>query len=172
MDLVRANAETTKRDAAALGRILVEAVAEGAGLGYLPPLAPADATAYFEGVAAEIAKGSRILIIARVGGDIAGSAQLDLCQRPNGLHRAECQKVMVASAFRRHGVGRALMAAIDQAAREAGRTTLHLDTFADQKARVFYESCGWTHAGDIPEFALTLDGRLGATSLYYKLLSR
>lgn len=170
MRVQRADAAEIRRHAPELAQILRDAVEEGAGLGFVPPLAPTEARAYFERVADEVEKGSRILLLATLDGRVAGSVQLDLCLRPNGRHRAELQKVMVHPAFRRQGVGRALMLATEETARSEGRTTLFLDTFAHQSARALYESCGWTHAGDIPEYALTEKGDLGATSLYYRLL--
>ena len=153
-----------------LADLLREAVGEGAGLGFLPPLGAAEAEACWRQVAEEVRGGRRVALAAREGGRVVGSAQLDLCLRPNGLHRAEVQKVMVRSAHRRRGLGRALLREVDEAARAEGRTTLHLDTFADQPARRVYEACGWVHSGDIPRFARMADGSLGATSVYHKLL--
>lgn len=161
-----------RADLAAFVDLLRDGVASGAGLGFMPPLANAEAESYWARVAGEVDAGTRIVISARVDGALAGSAQLDLCERPNGLHRAEVQKVMVRSTFRRRGIGRAIMRAVDDAARDHGRTSLFLDTFADQDARRLYEAAGWRHAGDIPEFALMADGTLGATSYYYRLLPR
>lgn len=50
------------------------------------------------------------------------------------------------------------------------RSRLFLDTFAHQDAKLLYERAGWTHAGDIPRFALAPEGTLEATSFYYRLL--
>jgi len=166
----RATSKDLLRDADDLAAILTEAVAEGAGLGFLAPVAPAEARAFVEDCARDVDAGARVVLVARLDGAVVGSAQLALCLRPNGTHRAECQKAMVATRARRHGVGRALMRAVSDAARAERRTLLYLDTFADQHARRFYEACGWTHAGDIPDFARTNDGALGATSFYYKRL--
>lgn len=171
MDVREAGADEIEREMDAWVELLADAVASGGGLGFLPPVARDEAEAYFRDVAAEISSGARVVLAARVEGVLAGGAQLDLCQRPNGLHRAEVQKVMVHRRFQRRGVGRALLRAVDEVALERGRTTLHLDTFAHQGARRLYEACGWVHAGDVPAFARTAEGTLGATSLYYKLLA-
>lgn len=169
--LAIASAADIEREQDALTDLLVDAVASGAGMGFLPPLGPSDAHAYWQGVAREIDAGTRVAIVARANGMPVGSAQLDLCQRANGLHRAEVQKVMVHRRARRRGIGRALLRAVDDAARERGRTTLYLDTFAHQDARRLYEAAGWIHAGDIPAFARTAEGDLAATSYYYRLLA-
>lgn len=166
----RADAARVRADALPLADLLSDAVESGGGLGFLPPLARDEALAYWAQVAREVEAGTRVVLCARVDGALAGSAQLDLCQRPNGLHRAEVQKVMVHRRFRRRGLGLALLRAVDEAALDEGRTTLHLDTFAHQEARRAYEAAGWTHAGDIPAFARTPEGTLAATSHYYRLL--
>jgi GNAT superfamily N-acetyltransferase len=159
-----------RAEAVAWADLLADAVGSGAGLGFLPPVPRGDALRWVADVADEVEAGSRVVLAARVGGALAGCAQLALCPRPNGIHRAEAQKVMVHSRFRRRGLGRALMLALEREARARGRTTLHLDTFAHEDARRLYEACGWTHAGDVPAFARTADGGLGATSIYCKLL--
>lgn len=166
----RAGAVDIRRERRAYAQLLVDAVDSGGGMGFLPPLALPEAEAYWDGVAREVDAGTRVVLAARVEGELAGSAQLDLCMRPNGLHRAEVQKVMVHRRHRRRGLGRALMAAVDDAARAHGRTTLYLDTFAHQEARRMYEAAGWVHAGDVPAFARTPEGVLAATSYYYRLL--
>lgn len=154
----------------ALCDLLVDAVDSGGGMGFATPLPLDEARSYWADVARDIEAGARVALGARVDGALVGSAQLDLCQKSNGLHRAEVQKVMVHRRFRRQGIGAALMRAIDAAAREERRSTLFLDTFSHQPARKMYEAAGWRHAGDIPAFARVEDGTLGATSFYYKLL--
>jgi len=46
-----------------------------------------------------------------------------------------------------------------------------LDTLTDSAAASVYRHLGWRHAGSIPEYAATPDGRLHATSYFYKQLS-
>lgn len=170
LDLRRVDAPDLRHRDAAFTDLLIDAVQSGGGMGFLAPLPPEEAAAYWAQVADELELGTRVLLGAWLDGALAGSAQLDLCQRPNGLHRAEVQKVMVHRRVRRRGIGLALLRAVDDAAREHGRTTLVLDTFAHQDARRLYEAAGWTHAGDVPAFARTEDGTLGATSYYYRIL--
>jgi ribosomal protein S18 acetylase RimI-like enzyme len=108
--------------------LLQDAVASGASLGFMPPLSADEARSYWHEVFDGLCKHSRILLAVRREQQIVGSVQLDLVLRKNGLHRAEVQKLMVHRKFRRQGLGRALMTAVEEAARQAGRTLLVLDT--------------------------------------------
>ncbi|MBL8055078.1 MAG: GNAT family N-acetyltransferase [Anaerolineales bacterium] len=154
----------------AFADLLIDAVAAGASVGYLPPLAPAEALAYWRSVQAARAAGERLVWAAWSGADLAGSVQLDLVQRPNGWHRAEVMKLLVHRRFRRRGLGRALMLAAEAAARALGRTTLVLDTLLGEPSEQLYAGLGWQKAGVIPQYARVADGSLQPTVVYYKLL--
>jgi GNAT superfamily N-acetyltransferase len=168
--VVRANASGILAHLPDLVALLREGVDGDAGLGFVAPLDAATAERYWLGVARETSDGARVVLLASRENRLAGSAQLDLCRRPNGLHRAEVQKVMVFERERRQGVGRALMEAIEREARREGRSTLHLDTFEGGVAEALYRSAGWTRTGAIPQFASRAGGRLGTTVIYHKLL--
>ena len=157
---------------AGLVALLRDAVDSGASLGFLPPLDAQEALAYWESVAAAVQGGSRLLLAAlSEAGSVIGSAQLELATPPNGRHRAEVTKVMVQRAARRHGTGRALMLAIEDRARQLGRTTLVLDTRTGDSSERLYRSVGWQLAGTIPRYARSVGGGLEATSIYYRLLT-
>src|SRR5262249_3456026 len=116
-------------------------------------------------------KGSRLLWIAREPDRaVSGSVQLDLETRPNGTHRAEIMKLMVHSARRRRGIGRALMLAAESEARRLGRTTLVLDTRAGDTSERLYRALGWQLAGIIPRYARSADGALDPSAFYYRTL--
>ena len=155
-----------------LAALLQDAVDSGASVGFLPPVSDEEALAYWSGVEAAVAEGSRVLVLATegAGGALLGSAQLDLAGRPNASHRAEVAKVMVHRSARRRGIGRALMEGVEAEARWLGRTTLILDTRQGDPSEVLYRSQGWTLAGTIPRYARSATGSLDATALYYKLL--
>ena len=151
--------------------LLADAVDSGASVGFLPPLLPATASAYWRAVCAEVEAGSRVLLAARDDdGTLVGSAQLELAQRENGRHRAEVAKVMVLRSARRQGIGRSLMLAAEDHARRRGRSTLVLDTRAGDPSERLYASVGWRRVGEIPRYAQSAGGVLHATALYYKLL--
>jgi ribosomal protein S18 acetylase RimI-like enzyme len=164
-------ATTAREEIAALSALLEDAVASGASIGFLPPLAPTEARDYWVGVAEAVGDGLVILLAARdAAGTIVGSAQVALERRPNGRHRAEVAKVMVHTRVRRQGIGRALMRAAEAEARRRGRTTLFLDTRRGDPAERLYRSVGWRYAGSIPRYARSASGALDGNAIYYKLL--
>ena len=156
----------------ALIDILRDSVAGGASVGFLPPLGEVEAAEYWRTVVTAIGDGSRLLLVARQRGEIVGTAQLDLCMRPNGRHRAEVMKVMVLRSARRRGIGRALMLALAAHARRLARTTLVLDTRQGDPSEQLYASTGWIFAGAIPGYAESAGGALDASAFYYRLLER
>lgn len=153
-----------------LAALLQDAVHHGSSIGFLPPLSFETAEAYWLETLDEVEQGQRLLLVSRDAGDVTGAAQLALATKQNGLHRAEVQKLIVHTRFRQRGIARALMAAVDTAARAAGRTLLVLDTEQDSIAEKLYEKCGYTRSGVIPQYALSATGTLITTVVFYKLL--
>ena len=165
------SAESARALEPALAALLKDSVDGGASVGFLPPLDTEEAGRYWQGVLAAIERGSRLLWVARdPDGAITGTIQLDLETRPNGTHRAEVMKLMVHSASRRRGIGRALMLAAEEEARRRGRTTLVLDTRHGDPSEALYRSLGWERAGVIPRYARSADGALDPSAFYYRLL--
>lgn len=180
------SAEDVTRHRAALSALLRDAVDSGASIGFLPPLAEAEADAYWRGVVAAVREGSCLLLVARDAeggadapegsadapeGEIVGTAQLLLATRPNALHRAEVAKVIVHTKVRRRGIGHALMLAVEERARRLGRTTLVLDTRQGDPSERLYTSVGYRLAGAIPAYAKSADGALDPSAFYYRLLT-
>jgi acetyltransferase len=154
-----------------LARLLEDAVDAGASIGFMPPLAAGEADAYWQSVIAALGDGSRVLLGARAeDGGLVGTAQLDLCARANGRHRAEVMKVIVHTKARRRGIGRALMLAAEAEARRRGRTTLVLDTRRGDPSERLYAGVGYTLAGVVPAYARSADGALDPSAFYFKLL--
>ncbi len=168
ISIERLTAEQTRQGLAQLVALLQDTVASGASVGFLHPLADADATAYLRGVIAEMAQGSRHLLVARQGGDIVGMVQLALETKANGLHRAEVQKLMVLRSARNQGIGWRLMETVEALACDLGRTLLVLDTRQGDTAERLYRKMGYIEAGVIPDFALSSQGTLDATVIFYK----
>lgn len=152
----------------ALADILVDVVAHGASVNFLSGFSQADAIGFWRGQLAGIAAGGRILIVADVEGRIVGTVVLTFAPQPNGPHRAEIGKMLVHSSVRRRGIGRALLAEAEAAAREAGKTMLILDTEAGSLGDKLYRAEGWTEIGTMPDHSLTPDGRLSAATFFYK----
>lgn len=150
--------------------LLQDAVRDGASIGFLWPMDRAVAEGFWRGVARETGEGSRALLLALEDEKVIGTIQLGLCMRPNGLHRAEVQKLMVHTGWRRRGLGNALMGAIEAVAREQKRSLLYLDTEPGKPAEAMYERLGWTRAGEIPDYACTPDGHRHSTVIFYRNL--
>jgi len=167
----RVTADTIIAEMPGLCALLEDTVEGGASIGFLWPMSEGEAERYWRSIIPAVESGERILLIASEDARIAGTGQLELCLRANGLHRAEVAKLMVLRAARRRGVGRALMLALEDQARAHKRTTLVLDTFLDGGAENLYRALGWTEAGRVPLYAAWPDGTLGTTVYYYKLLS-
>ena len=156
-----------------LAEILHACVHDGASVGFVMPFGPDDARAYWVSkVAPSHQAGKRIVLTARLGGSIAGTAQLDLDTMPNQRHRGEASKVLVDPKLRRAGVARALMLEIEARAKAAGRWLITLDTAGDA-AEALYRSLGYRVAGSIPFYARdAFEDRYDATRLMYKDLRR
>lgn len=164
------DAEGAAASEGGLAALLVDAVAGGASVGYLPPLSDAEARGWARSVGAAVAEGGRVVLVARAEDRIVGSAQLDLSLRANGLHRAEVAKVMTLTAWRGRGVARSLMLAADDEARRLRRGTLLLDTREGDPSELLYQSLGWVKVGAVPRYARSAGGALHATAFYYKLV--
>jgi ribosomal protein S18 acetylase RimI-like enzyme len=156
-----------------LAQILHACVHEGASIGFVVPFEQSEARAYWlERVAAPHAAGSKLVLVATLGGAIAGTAQLDLDSMPSKRHHAEVSKVLVDPAFRRAGVARTLMQEIERHATKEGRWLLTLDTAGDA-AEALYRSLGYSLAGAIPNYARNaFEESYDATRLMYKDLRR
>jgi ribosomal protein S18 acetylase RimI-like enzyme len=165
------DAGAARRALDALVSLLRDSVDGGASVGFLPPLDTGEAVEYWRHVIDDVAAGSRVLLGAHDGGGrLVGAAQLELAQKPNARHRAEVQKVMVLTAARQRGIGRALMRAIEEEARRHGRTTLVLDTREGDSSERLYRSVGWQLTGVVPRYARSAGGGLDGSAFYWKLL--
>lgn len=150
--------------------LLRNAVDNGASIGFILPLRDVDAYNYWAKVIADLNAGAKVLLTAEADGKIIGSAQLGLETRANGLHRAEVQKLMVHTQARGQGLGTALMNALEQKARDLGRTTLVLDTREGDDAERLYPKLGYVRVGVIPQYVSNENGGFDATVIFYKLL--
>lgn len=153
-----------------LADLLIDCVAEGASLEYLPPLSRDRATAFWKAGSVAVAAGSRVLLAAWLDGRLAGTLTLELVGSENQPHVAGIQKLMVDPAARRAGIGRALLRRAEQAARAHGRRLVMLDTRRGSAAEALYRAEGWTELGAIPGFELDGDRRPQDTVFFWKAL--
>jgi acetyltransferase len=154
-----------------LAELLIDAVHSGASVGFLAPLATTTAEDYWRGVLRSVGE-SLLLWVAELDGSIVGSVQLALCEKENGRHRGEVQKLFVHRSARGHGIATLLMAAAEAEARHRNRTLLVLDTLLGSQAEEVYRHLGWTRAGEIPQYAAAPDGEIFPTVVYFKALSK
>jgi ribosomal protein S18 acetylase RimI-like enzyme len=150
-----------------LSELLVNVVDDGASIGFLPPMKLSNARHYWQ----TVLKPDVILFVAKINNEIVGSIQVHLCTKQNGLHRAEIAKLMTSPNARRKGVARTLMKVAEERAIIEGRTLLTLDTREGDPSNLLYQSLGYIQAGKIPNFALSGEGALDTTVIYYKILT-
>ena len=150
-----------------LADVLIAVVADGASVGFLPPVPREEATGYWRDT---IGPGV-VLLVAEHDGRIVGTVQLQLAMRANGRHRAEVAKLIVDASARRRGIGRQLIEAVEPIARREGRTLLVLDTREGDPSNALYVSMGYQEAGRIPRYARSASGSLDETVFYFKELA-
>jgi ribosomal protein S18 acetylase RimI-like enzyme len=167
----RLTPEQAQRALPTLIDLLVDAVDSGASIGFLPPVTRSEAADYWREVSEVIRTGSKILFAVYGDNDmIAGSVQVEFAGRANALHRAEIQKLMVRTDYRRQGLGRVLMESAERACLSQGRSLVVLDTRKGDPSEKLYESMGYQRAGEIPDYARSAGGELHTTVIFYKQL--
>jgi ribosomal protein S18 acetylase RimI-like enzyme len=149
-----------------LTEVLVSCVAEGASLGFHTPLPVDVARDWWAG----IPRDGVILLVAEQAGRIVGTVQLQPAESENGAHRGEVAKLLVHPAWRRQGIARALMLALEEVARATGKTLLVLDTREGDPSNDLYGALGYREAGRIPGWARDAAGTSSATVFWYKPL--
>ena len=123
------------------------AITEGGGFGWLKPPPRQVLENYWKGV---LLVPERRLVVGRLEGVVAGSAQLSRAPRNN---EAQAFAGTLTSAFvapwaRGHGLGRGIVLEIERLGRELGLAVLNLDLRDTQKAAIgLYESSGVSPLG-------------------------
>ena len=168
--LRRVNAESFAHYRQGLIDLLLDAVGYGASVGFMASLDATGARAYFDDVQDNLNKGNALLWVVVKDEQVQASVQLTLCQKANGLNRAEVQKLLVREQARRRGLGQQLMTALETAALQHKRGLLFLDTEAGSPAEDFYKALGYIRAGEIPDYACDPSGQYKPTALYYNIL--
>jgi GNAT superfamily N-acetyltransferase len=152
-----------------LADLLIDCVDGGASVSFMQPLSLDTALTFWRGVGRAVARGERALLVAEDADGLIGTVQLILEQPENQPHRADLSKMLVHRRVRRQGVGAALLQAVEQVARDCGKSLLVLDTASGDAERL-YARFGWQRVGVIPGFALwPRGGRCDTTILYRSL---
>jgi GNAT superfamily N-acetyltransferase len=167
----RLDADEAGQCVEALAEVLIDCVQGGASVGFMWPLPRERALAFWRGVAAAVARGERVLLVAQdARGRVVGTVQMVVSLPDNQPHRADIAKMLVKREARRQGIAQQLMAAIDGEARAAGKSVLVLDTVTGGDAERLYERARWQRAGVVPKYALMPDGSFCSTTYFYKHL--
>ena len=168
---VRRLSVVSSREFQGLCDLLIDCVEGGASVSFMHPMTLPKAAQFWREVGASTARGERVIIVAEdAQGAIVGTAQVIWATAENQPHRADVAKMLVHRRSRKLGVGAAVLAAAEQAALEAGKTLLVLDT-ASAEAERLYARSGWQRVGTIPKYALLPNGPLCSTVVFYKDLT-
>ena len=147
-------APVTDADRDALSALLVETVAANGSVGFMHPLPLAEADAFWTQALASAARGERIILGAWRDGVLVGTGTLVLIGAPSQPHRAELTKVMTTRSVRGGGIGAALVGALEQAARDAGRTLITLDATVIEGATSLYRRLGYEVVGVLENYVV------------------
>jgi GNAT superfamily N-acetyltransferase len=168
IEIRRLDAAELRNELDGLAGVLHDCVAGGASVSYMAPFSHEQAREAFEGFAAEVARGRRLLLAAFDDGRVVGTVQVILALPPNQPHRGEIAKLLVHRSVRKRGIARRLMEQAEAEARAEGKTLLVLDTVTGDAAERLYTRLGWTRVGEIPGYALYPDGRPCSTTVFWK----
>jgi GNAT superfamily N-acetyltransferase len=131
-------------------------------------LAPALGEAFFQARAGDIAANRVALLVAWHEGIIAGCAMLVLDMARGQIHRAELRHLTVDPAHCHHGIGQALLAAIEAQAASRHRSLLTATSFG---AADLYRAAGWTETGRVEGYAKTPEGAPRTAWFFHRHLS-
>jgi acetyltransferase len=151
MKIITLDAAACQAFQAQLAELLLDALACGPCLGFPTTLGQAGARRYWQGLGAELAGGSRLLLAAAHEGVLIGVVQVDLCPQAQDGRCAELQKMIVHSRVRRRGIGSVLLRAAEAEARARGRGLLSLSTEAGSAAEQLYQWQGYTRVAAAPD---------------------
>jgi RimJ/RimL family protein N-acetyltransferase len=146
------------------------AIVEGGGFGWLKPPPRHVLENYWKGV---LLIPDRRLVVGRLDGVIAGSAQLSKAPRNNEAQSfaGALTGAFVAPWARGHGLARSIVLEIERIAREEfSLTVLNLDLRATQRAAIsLYEGLNYRRWGTHSVYA-RVDGEIVPGHYYYKRL--
>lgn len=144
-----------------------DGIRAGGGFGWLTPPQRETMEAYWKGV---LLVPERRLFVGRLDSTIVGSAQL---LRPNKNNEAQAHWATMTTHFvapwaRGHGLAKAILLAVEEAARAAGAAVLNLDVRESQEAAIqLYQSQGYVHWGTHPHYA-KVNAKSVAGLFFYK----
>jgi ribosomal protein S18 acetylase RimI-like enzyme len=146
------------------------AILEGGGFGWVKVPARQVLENYWKGL---LLVPERYLVVGRLDGMIAGSAQLSRAPRNNEAQAfaGTVTGTFVAPWARGRGIGRDIVLEIEALAAELGLAVLNLDLRDTQRAAIrLYEGLGYQRFGTHPSYA-QVDGRVVPGHYYFKCIA-
>ena len=146
------------------------AITEGGGFGWLKPPPRQVLENYWKGV---LLVPERRLVVGRLDGVVAGSAQLSRAPRNNEAQAfaAQLTGMFVAPWARGRGLGRKMVELVEATAQELGVEVLNLDVRDTQAAAIhLFEGLGYRRWGRHPAYA-RVNGKIVSGHFLWKPLS-
>jgi GNAT superfamily N-acetyltransferase len=156
----------TAAAAPALAALVLDAVDDGASVGFMSDVTRVQAADYWRGIAA--ARDERVVLVARDAQGIVGVVALTPASGGFQPHRADIAKMIVHRRARGRGIATALMRSAEQWALALGRTHLMLFTRSGSDAEGLYRKLGWIRAGLLVQDSLRPDGTLCDAAIFTK----
>jgi ribosomal protein S18 acetylase RimI-like enzyme len=156
-------------DLAQLCEAVNAAIAEGGGFGWVEAQSRTALERHFRGA---LLVPERELFLARLDGEVVGSAQLVRPPRNNEAQAfsAQLNHAFIAPYARGFGLARLLVRRLEERAASIGIRVLNLDVRATQESAIaLFEGLGYTRWGMHPAYA-RVNGQTVAGYFYYRLL--
>lgn len=148
--------------------LLIDAVDNGAAIGFLPPLSEQEAVDYWQGINDEMQQNVRQIILVREHETVVGAIQLELSAKANALHRTGVEKWMVRSDYQGQGLGKALIQGAEKVAASLNTELLTCDTRVGDLAESILTQQDWQKVGEVPKYSRTVMGTYYDCAIYYK----
>ena len=164
------SADDVEKAVPRLADILIDAVASGAGVSFLHPLAREDAEKFWQSQIPGVrAKTTFILVSKNNRSEISGTVMLHKAWAPNQKHRGDVAKLLVHRDFRRQGAGSALMLSMEDLAIKLGLQMINFDAVAGGASDQLYRTLGYQVVGTVPGYAYSNMGdTLDDVIFFYK----
>lgn len=113
-----------------------------------------------------------VIFVGEQKGDIIAHAQIELMGSPR-LHVARIYSFIVLERARRRGIGRGMVARIEEWAHEEDIELLLLEVYPDNAQGIgFYTSLGFMRYGYLPSGSKFKDGRYSDEIMMYKWIGK
>ncbi|MBQ4851196.1 GNAT family N-acetyltransferase [Pseudoalteromonas sp. MMG012] len=152
----------------ALTHLLAQCIKSGASLGFNTCNNTQPLSAYWEAVDMQLT--SRMFLGYFCDNTLVGCVHYTRCLKPNGVHRAEVEKLLVHPQYQRQRIASALMQSLECEATKQGIELLILDTQTGDNSEKFYQTINYIKCGEIPHFVRDSNGLFFSTSYYFKKL--